>query len=72
MHKRAELFSYYELPQNFDWSPADILSFTDNTKIVEVFEFVKAPPDVGNEEEIVVNTSGSSGSQNLFSQSESP
>lgn len=55
MHKRSELFLYFELPQDFAWLPADIISFIESTKITEIFELVEAPVEASEDEEIDTN-----------------
>ena len=64
--RRADLFSQFQLPANFDWTPSDILSFINNTYLAEIFELVKAPSHRDTSSEISVRSGSCSEDEEIF------
>ena len=66
VQRRADLFSQFQLPADFDWTPTDILSFISHTRLAEIFELVEAPSRRDTSLEISVRSGSYSEDEEIF------
>lgn len=53
-NRRSEILGAFELPLDYKWKPAEILTFIDSTRIYEIFELVEMEKSGRSDPEITI------------------